>query len=295
MNKFTVFFENLSSEYFSLDFECYTTPIAVKWFDSLKEQEQINSAIAEKDRLYNFPTSESENTLVTNLNICINLINSSKTIIPLKAEKNMTQDHLNLLHLYFEKLRGGILSESDYWKNASNDQRKVLERYNVLIHKTENFYRNKNSKTLNPRIVCTFNTKKRKLLENEDYQHFTLTRAFGEVYINYCEVGKPLYDVFKDNDELVGLDNIRPLKYYSPDFTISFHKRSQNSVDIFLEKMNKWWDSNLEKLGDLGFYKDNPKNAIGNIPVGILKSSLSESVIIEKISEFSSLSHIKTN
>lgn len=293
MNQFKLFFKNFNNEYFHLTFECYSTDISNKWFSALCDQEKINGKIYEPDRLYNFPNSESEDNLISQLNDCITFLNKDYTVIPHSASFNMTQDHLNLLHLYFEKLRGGILSTSEYWKKATPDQQKILERYNVLIHKTENFYRNRNSRSNYPRIVCTFQPKKRQLLSDSDYKHFTLVRKFGEVYINYCEVGKPLYDVFKDNDDIVGQDNIRPLKWFSPDFTISFYDRLQNNVDIFLTKMNSWWDLNEEKLNKLGFSKNDPKNAIGNIPVAKLKTNQDRLTILNSINDHYSLNHIE--
>lgn len=294
MNSFKLYFKNDIGNYFSLTFECYNYPIAIKWFNCLVEQQKRNPYIAEPDRLYNFLNSESEEDLVSNLNECIASINSESLLIPHTANINMSQDNLNLLHLYFEKLRGGILSESNYWKNATPEQQKVLEKYNILIHKTENFYRNRNSSSLKPRIVCTFKPKKRQLLDEDDYSHFTLVRKFGEVYINYCEVGKPLHDVFKDNDEIVGHENIRPLKWFSPDFTVFFHNLPQRRVDIFIKKMNHWWDLNKEKLQRLGFSKNDPKNAIGNIPVAKLKTLQNSSTILKNINDYYSLSHIET-
>jgi len=129
---------------------------------------------------------------------------------------------------------------------------------------------------------------------DSDYQHFTLLRKFGEVYINYCEVGKPLYDVYKDGDNVVGEDNIRPLRYYSSDFTAYFHSRSNASVQKFLNGMDKWWNLNSNYLSDLGFVKDDPKNAIGNIPVAMLiNNGMTPNEIIEKICDYNTMERVE--
>jgi hypothetical protein len=283
---------NKSQHEFTLNFLPYDSDIAKRWVDALKIQCKINNKIKEPDRFYNFPDNVwTEEHIVSEINVCIDKLNLNRKLIDLKVSAPISQLTLNKLHLYFETLRGGILTPSNFWISASEQERTFLERYNVLIHRAESFYHNKNIKS-NPRIVCTFiNRKRYELLEN-DYKSFTLERNFGEVYINYCEVGKPLYDVFKDNDDLVTDQNIRPLRYYSADFTISFHDRTSESVNLFLQKMSDWWNLNEEKLSKLGFIKNDPKNAIGNIPVAKLHTNLSNNEIINNLCEYHKLSHI---
>lgn len=264
---FSIVFKNESNHEFILKFETYDTEIANKWADCLLEQYNKDPCIKEKDRFYNFPLDDwTEERLVNELNECIEIINQNENVINHTAYIGMPQEQLNHLHHYFEKLRGGILTPTEFWLNSNEQIRDALDKYNVIIHRAENFYSSHNN-NYTPRIVCTFNHRKRYLLEDKDYKYFTLERKFGEVYINYCEVGKPLYDVFKDGDDVVGEDNIRPLRYYSPDMTVSFHPRSKNNVDKFLTDMDIWWDQNNNYLTALGFSKNDPKNAIGNIPV----------------------------
>jgi hypothetical protein len=119
-----------------------------------------------------------------------------------------------------------------------------------------------------------------------------MLRTFGEVYINYCEVGKPLYDVYRDGDDIVGEDNIRPLRYYSPDFRVHFHEKSKKDVDEFLIGMDRWWNDNHEYLAATGFHKNDPKNAIGNIPVAKLDTDLSNNEIVNKLCKFNIINSV---
>lgn len=289
--KFQIIFRDDAAESYHLNFKCYETDIAIKWFDVLKKQWVKDNEIKEKYRLYNFPNSKwNEEKLVDEINKSIKIINDPNKVINHLAYIGMPQEQLNHLHHYFEKLRGGVLTPGNYWLNANKLQQNALEYYNVLIHKIENFYSSNNGL---PRVVCTFNNKERYILENHDYRHFTITRNFGEVYINYCEVGKTLVDVFKDKDVIIGDDNIRPLKYFSPDFSVHFYNRSKENAENFLSEMNEWWDLNEKKLSALGFVKDDPKNAIGSIPVAMLDTSLSRQEIIELISNFTVLDKIE--
>jgi hypothetical protein len=205
----------------------------------------------------------------------------------------MPQEQLNHLHHYFETLRGGILSSAEYWKNATDQEKVALERYNVIIHRAESFYSSSTRKQHYPRLVCRFNRSFRHDLLDEDYQHFTLLRNFGEVYINYCEVGKPLYDIYKDGDDIVGEDNIRPLRYYSAGFNTYFFDRSQKNIDKFLQGMSKWWDQNNNYLTALGFTKDDPKNAIGNIPVAMIDTNKDQEEIIYNLCEYNKMKRVE--
>lgn len=285
--KFRIYFNDIDLNEFYLDFTVYNNPTAVRWFECLKEQCDINNDILEKDRFYNFPNGKwTEEKIVNELNECITIINSNREVIKHTAFVGMPQEQLNHLHHYFENLRGGILTPGKYWLSATEQEQAALERYNVIIHRAENFYANLSRNANYPRIVCRFKDRKRYNMLDEDYQYFTLTRQFGEVYINYCEVGKPLYDVYKDGDDIVGEDNIRPLKYYSADFTAYFHNRSQERVEYFLKGMSAWWDQNNNYLTALGFKKDDPKNAIGNIPVAMIDSTLDQEEIVNTLCNY---------
>lgn len=294
---FDIVFKNLYQEELRLNYSVYTDDISLRWYDALKEQCKKDNKIYEPDRMYNFPNNEwTEEKLVSELNECITKINKNEKVIEHFAYVGMQQDRLNILHHYFEELRGGVLTPTNFWNDADEDVRYALERYNIIIHRAESFYHNRTLDANSPRIVCRFKDRIRYPLEDEDYEKFTLIRKFGEVYINYCEVGKPLYDVFKDGDDIVGEDNIRPLQYYSCDFNVSFHERSFRSAFLFLCKMDEWWDRNHNYLTSLGFNRDDPKNSIGNIPVAILTDKdIAKEEIIIKLSEYSFIDRIEIN
>jgi len=292
---FSIVFSNSSKEEFKLQYQVYGTDIATRWHRALVEQCNNNNEIAEKDRLYNFPNGVwTEERLVQELNDCIDVLNSQEEVVYHRAFVGMPQEQLNHLHHYFENLRGGVLSPTDFWHRSNLQVRDALERYNVIIHRAENFYHNTTQEKHFPRIVCRFANRKRYDMIDADYEHFTLLRKFGEVYINYCEVGKPLYDVYKDGDDVVGEDNIRPLRYYSSDFTAYFHSRGNESVRRFLDGMDEWWIQNHNYLGALGFVKDDPKNAMGNIPVAMLvNNEMTPTEIIDALCEYSTMERVE--
>lgn len=145
-------------------------------------------------------------------------------------------------------------------------------------------------------IIGTYHNRPRHPLEDADYNYYTFKWEFGTVYINYCEVGKPLLDVFKDQDELVGDDNIRPLHYYSADFQIKFGPSTPDNV--YMERLNlfnQWWDIKSDYLKSIGLVK-NKKLALGMIPVAKLnkdKSQLNELTDVEIVQVLSTYQTIK--
>lgn len=291
---FKIVFKNSFQELFKLSFKVYDTDIGHKWFNALNEQVEQNSQIYEPDRFYSFPSDVwNEENIVNELNKCIDEINSTKTIIKHRAYVGMSQKNLNHLHHYFENLRGNINSPADFWLNSSAATKKILERYNVLIHRAEDFYLQK-PLNLEPRIVCTFQNKKRYELSDNDYKNFTLVKNFGEVYINYCEVGKTLYDLYRDDDNIIGEDNIRPQRYYSADFKVHFHTTTQLHSNNILNKMDKWWQKNHNYLLSLGFSPNNPRNAIGNIPVAkIIDCDIENNNILYKLCDYNYMEKIE--
>lgn len=295
--RFQIIFTNKDLNEYAIKYRVYNTPIAIKWYQALHHQVvKKDNKSKEPDRLYNFPDNLwNEEKIVNELNNCISIINKHTQVISHKAYVGMPQEQLNHLHHYFEKLRGASGNPGEYYLNAELSQQLALERYNVIIHRAENFYleNTTNCSNISPRIVVTFNGRKKQLLADEDYEYFTLHRKFGEVYINYCEVGKPLYDVYKDDDDIVGEDNIRPLRWYSPDFTAYYFNRPIDTVEQFLKGMDEWWDRNNNYLSALGFTKGDPKNAIGNIPVAMIDTELNSNEIVNNLCIYNKIDRVE--
>lgn len=288
MTHFYIEFKN-QEEMLTLKFETYSHATAKKWYQELMEQLQRNSNLKENNRLYHFPNNNwSLENIVLELKNRADIINAYKFYIPEADQINITikQPLLNTLHKYFEEMRGGILSPGEYYTNAPWDIKQAIEDYNVLIHRTEDKL---NAVHARPRMVLTFHDRRRHQLADDDYDNFSLDIRFGEVYINYCEVGKPLWDVFKDRDQVVGDQNIRPLKWYSADMMVYFMDATYRRK---LEDFWKWWDNNNELLSNLGFVKHDKKLSLGHIPVAKLVTTMTHSETIGAIAKFNEINKV---
>lgn len=191
----------------TIPFVLRDTTIATKWFEELSK----NYELFETDRFTNWGSHD----LVTELNHHIDIINSYDNIISNLSE-NPTQQELNHLHKFFEDLRGSVTEGTLWFNNAPERIKNSVERFNVLIHKLESELRTKN----HPTVVVTFKNRPIINLTDDDMKHFTFRWTHGTVYINYCQVGKTVLDVFKDNDGIA--KGIRPQQNYSADFMVKF-------------------------------------------------------------------------
>lgn len=276
-----------NNEKFNLIYDISSLSIAQKWAECVKSENKRKLVIHEGGWWHGFDGIASTNgydgptrsrlTLSKQLNEHIKIINEyyPDSIVE-RAEEYMSQQTMNILHHYFEVYRGGILSPGFMWRDGDNKLRNSLEKLNELIHRYETFYRNE--KNTIPRLSVMWRhpteyltRRDRFPLPDKDFKHFKLGRFFGQLYLHYCEVGKPILDTFFDQDDVIFDDNITPLRYYSCDFDCYFHngwsdekaKEIKTKLLIWLERNN--FDKNDLKLsiGHLSLAKLNKKKTEG--------------------------------
>ena len=211
-----------------LVFKVRETAIAKKWFLELCK----DYPILEDKRFSNW---NLESRLVDDLNAQIDIINSYENIIDRRVDSTTTQDDLNYLHKFFEDLRGEVTEGTPWFHKAPDHVKYALAQFNILIHLLEEELRSPKY----PTLVVTFRDRPRYELDLEDIKNFTFNWKKGTVYVNYCHVGKPVLDVYKDNDKIA--EGIRPQTHYSADFMIKFGP-STNYFVYFLRKLliNIW-------------------------------------------------------
>jgi hypothetical protein len=296
---------NPRSKELSLFFDLHDTPIARKFFNAVDACVRRNCAIYEPDRVYNFPGDpRNRDWIADRLNHCIDVINDySPGLIRHRAKPVMDQELMNHLHHYFEKYRGPVLNPPAFFLIAPPEIKKALEDFNILIHRYEDYDRNeqyvKSGYGPAAKVVVTFENRERFLLADEDYHYFSKQVVFGRWYVNYCEVGKPIWDLYQDRDEVVGGENIVPLRYYSADSLIEFSPSiTEETARNHLESLNAWWDDHTHLMDQLGFKKGDPKNAIGDIPVADLSrdrgvvAGMENSRILELIGPYQSIRRV---
>lgn len=255
-----------------LTFRVKETPLAKRWFGLLKDS-LAHGGIKEANRLVNFNETARKNDLLE-INQIINKLNTiwPDQVAPLTLDQGGLQQQLNDLHKLFETYRGRIDNPPDFFRKTSSEDQKRLERMNVLIHQLEGV-------NDSPRFVVTFEHAPRFDLKEEDYQYFKTTMEYGEVYINYCDTGRELIEAFQAQDNVVGEENLRPLRYYSSDFRVYL----PTGTASLLEEKDR--DAFNQFLLDKGFRVGDPRNSLGRIPVAYIDSQHSRDFIIKEIAK----------
>ena len=255
------------------EFALRDTELAQQWAREIAKGYEL----FERERFTNWPNDNKDNYYyATEINKCIDVVvETYPGTISSRANLDMEQDTLNSLHVFFEQLRGPVLDPSAWFIAAPSHVQAAIERFNVLIHEYEHVQFNRQWQPITQHpyatIVGTYNDRPRYGLADEHYDLYTYKWTFGTVYINYCEVGKPLLDVFKDQDEHIGPDNIRPLHYWSADWMIKFGPSTLPEVYEHREKLFWDWFARKENFfNDLGIRRG-PKLALGLIPVADIK------------------------
>jgi hypothetical protein len=156
-----------------------------------------------------------------------------------------------------------------------------LKDLNNSLHAYESCLRSQITKKISGipecNIVLTWENPFFEQLEFADYDQFTVAKKFGTIYINYCHIGRHLYELFLSKDDFARADHIIPSRRFSADSYIWFGSTTgPNSLALREKAIESWFFSNSARLNSLGFYWGDPKNAIGWIPVADLVGDFSD-------------------
>ena len=178
----------------------------------------------------------------------------------------------NILHRYFEDLQGQAWGLSQYYFKADNETKYAIRQLNNLCHEIENwvsaFRKSKyEPEWMRPSQITTFLHAPRSPLKEKDYVLFKKNRydrELGGVYLHWSQVGKTLYEVWRDNDEAVGEGGINHQQLFSGEFDIDWGQTITEKLD-FKKEETKEFKSWLEKNG---FDWEDNKLALGYIKLG---------------------------
>ena len=253
LNKFLITLCNpndIEDEYI-IEFDLNDSSIAKKWH--LKVVEAINSgySIDDPERFYGLNTVQKDKLIaIERINKCVDIINSHKKIIDRRLFYINDTDTLNYLHHIFEEYHGLLDQQTnEFYMGASLEVRKALSDLNIAVHRVENvLYGNPK------RFVTTyFGLPKTDKLKTEDFDYMTCHYNFGDLYLNYVEVGKTLEDLVRDNDEYIDDDAFKPWNYYSADFTVRLSDTTDNDAEWISNECANYYVKNYNFFKKLGY------------------------------------------
>lgn len=269
--------------------DLYDTTLVGKWLFSLAENLNQKKFLEKNFCFLGFPDSKRDlKYLVDELILNSKIINQFEFDEKYKVKDDyhirdfqnkdlsLNHDTCNLLHRYFEDLQGTAWQLSRFYKQATYEVKFSIRQLNNLCHEIESWvlaYRKQKTdpKWLRPSQITTFLNAKRYDLEEQDFDLFVQNRYdrdFGGVYLHWSQVGKTLYEVFRD-EETELLDEatcsaINHQKYYSGEFDIEWG-RTINESDPFKKQemleFRQWLYKN-------NFDWNDPKLALGYIKLG---------------------------
>ena len=287
--------------------QTYDTPLGKRWLEALKDNLKQKRILEKNFCFLGFADSNRDLThLVKELNKSVEQINSFtfdpiyEQIHPFVADDfqyssslpmgispmgeedktpglRLKHDACNLLHRYFEELQGTAWELSKFYKQADINTKYAIRQLNNLCHEIESWvlsYRKKiiDSQWVRPSQITTYLNAPRYDLHPEDFELFKQNRydrELGGVYLHWSQVGKTLYEVFRDEHAPKMTEalcsEINHQKFYSGEFDIEWGQTITEEIHDFkkqeMEQYRAW-------LKDNNYDWEDPKLSLGYIKIG---------------------------
>ena len=201
-------------------------------------------------------------------------VNGDESVTP---GKRLKHEACNLLHRYFEELQGTAWQISDYYRQADYETKYAIRQLNNICHEIEGWVNSDRKKAMEPEWIrpsqiTTFLNAPRYDLQEEDYQLFKenrYDRELGGVYLHWSQVGKTLFEVYRDEHAPVMTEalcsEINHQKYYSGEFDIEWGR-------TIVEDTFEWKKAEIKSykmwLEENGYDWTDPKLSLGYIKLG---------------------------
>ena len=188
------------------------------------------------------------------------------------------QTVMNHLHNRFEHLQGTVWELSDYYRRADYDTKFAIRQLNNLCHEAESLMLSQRKKIqapdwVRPSQITTFLNAERLKFPDEyktTFEESRYNRVFGGVYLHWTQIGKTLYEVYRDEQgvdiDQATCDAITHLRYYSGEFDIEW------AQDVVYGGPHPWHTKEIDGFRDWltqnGFALLNTDYNYGYHPVG---------------------------
>ena len=238
-----------------------------------KSVEQINSFNFEPPYENIHPFSADDFQYSSKLKLGVSPMGEEKETPGLRLK----HETCNLLHRYFEELQGTAWKLSNYYKQADTKTKYAIRQLNNLCHEIESWVISYRKKILEPEWVrpsqiTTFLNAPRYDLHEEDFELFKqnrYNRELGGVYLHWSQVGKTLFEVFRDEQAPKMTDalcsEINHQKFYSGEFDVEWGQTiNENTFDWKKDEMDQYrtW------LKENNYDWENSKLSLGYIKLG---------------------------
>jgi len=288
-------------------FQVYDTPLGHRWLEALKDNIKHKRILEKNFCFLGFADSKRNlNHLVLELNKNVAQINSFRfepayeKIHPFTADdfqyssnlpigkavdgdesktpgKRLKHEACNKLHRYFEELQGSAWQLSEFYKQGDLETKYAIRQLNNICHEIESWVNADRKKAfepewMRPSQITTFLNAPRYELHDEDFELFKQNRydrELGGIYLHWSQVGKTLYEVFKDEHAPKMTEalcsEINHQKYYSGEFDVEWGQTiTEEQHDFKKEEIDEYraW------LKENGYDWEDPTLSLGYIKLG---------------------------
>ena len=223
-----------------------------------------------------------------------------------KPGLRLKHDACNLLHRYFEELQGTAWKMSEYYKQADAETKYAIRQLNNLCHEIESWVLSHRKSVvepdwIRPSQITTFLNAPRHDLHEEDFELFKQNRYdrdLGGVYLHWSQVGKTLFEVFRDEHAPVMTEalcsEINHQKFYSGEFDIEwgntitemthwFKKKEMDEYRQWLAENNYDWEEPRLSLGHIKLGQVNLETSFQDTTFPVIYDSMKHNLNINKI------------
>lgn len=265
---------------FDIKFKLIQNAFTTKWIERVLKAQQNQYPISETWAIYNLNNELDHDFIKNNLNRLMHEVDQVHELFGMQIESVKDQDALNKIHAIFEKTHGQL----DQWKmnpifkDKPKIFRKNLSEINQFVHACENIGGSKRIR------VVWYDLPKYNTFTTNDYKFFTNTKTFGSLYHMYCDVGKNIEDLTKDNDN--HHHDFVPNLHYSADCLIEFNDRDEKTVAELEKKYEDYISNNKDLLRAKGYESDDPRLTTGRIEIARLQTELSQEQMLEELKNY---------
>jgi len=224
-----------------------------------------------------------------------------------KPGLRLKHEACNLLHRYFEELQGTAWKISEFYKQADYKTKYSIRQLNNLCHEIENWVLSHRKSVIDPdwmrpSQITTFLKAPRHDLHDDDFDLFKKNRydrELGGVYLHWSQVGKTLYEVFRDEHAPKMTDalcsEINHQKYYSGEFDIDWgqtiteqtHGFKKEEMDLYrawLKSNDYDWEDARLSLGYIKIGQVDLERTFGrNVPYKKIYETMCKNLNISSI------------
>jgi acyl carrier protein phosphodiesterase len=246
----------------TLSYRILPSALQMRWYHLIRTVARHQFRVEGGGHLFG-PRFYSEQECIDHLIECVDYINAhSPEKIPMSVKMGFNRDETNRLHEYFEQL-----GNAPWYSSQDQKLQTMIHDLNIWIHRYEVHLVD----AADHHIDIMFQPPLKFALTEEDLKLFTPDFKRNTLYLSYAWVGVPVLPGFYNKVE----GKVTPQPIYSSGLFAWFGHTA---------KFNQWEEMRAWAKETHGIDVDDPKMAIGYLPVGEPVEEFPED-IIEKISK----------